>query len=114
MIILVMALAGASGAVLRLLADYYLERGILIVNILGSFVAGLAAGLLSGPDALVAREIWLTGVAGALTTFSTVSVSTARDALSGRLAAAVGSWAAHLASGLLAAALGLATGVTLS
>lgn len=114
MIILVMAAAGATGAVLRLLADYYLERGILMINVIGSLVAGLAAGLLSGPDALVAREIWLTGVAGALTTFSTVSVSTARDALSGRFAAAVGSWAAHLASGILAVAVGLATGVSFS
>ncbi|MGM7670112.1 fluoride efflux transporter FluC [Microbacterium sp. A93] len=111
MIIVYLALAGATGAVLRLLADHYLpSRGILLANALGSLVAGLAAGLLSGPDSAVAREIWLTGVAGALTTFSTVSVSTARDALSGRFAAAAGSWAAHLAAGLLAVSLGLAVG----
>lgn len=108
MIVLWLAVAGALGALLRLAADHYLpRRGILVANVLGSFVAGMATGALSG----MALEIWVTGLAGALTTFSTVSVSTARDALSGRLAAAVGSWTAHLASGLLAVGLGLALGI---
>lgn len=114
MIMLVIAAAGAVGAVLRLLADHYLERGVLVANILGSLVAGLTAGLLSGSGVVVPREIWLTGFAGALTTFSTVSVSAAQDALNGRFAAAVGSWAAHLASGLLAVAIGLAVGLSWS
>ncbi|WP_313817003.1 CrcB family protein [Citricoccus sp.] len=104
---LALALAGAVGAVLRLLADHYLApRGILVANVIGSFVAGLATTGLAGP----AQAIWVVGLAGALTTFSTVSVSTARDALSGRFDAAVGSWSAHLALALLAVALGLAAG----
>lgn len=104
MIILWLAVAGAAGAVLRLAADHYLPaRGILVANTLGSLVAGLAAGTLAG----VALEIWVVGVAGSLTTFSTVSVSTARDALSGRFAAAAASWAAHLAAGLIAVGLGM-------
>ncbi|MEV4902284.1 CrcB family protein [Citricoccus sp. NPDC055426] len=111
MIVVWLALAGACGAVLRLLADHYLpSRGILVANTVGSLVAGIAAGTLSG----VALEVWLTGVAGALTTFSTVSVSTARDALSGRFAAAAGSWAAHIVAGLLAVGLGLALGTSWS
>ncbi|GAA4771247.1 fluoride efflux transporter FluC [Citricoccus nitrophenolicus] len=108
MIILILAVAGAVGAVLRLTADHYLpRRGILVANTLGSFVAGVTAGALSG----VALDLWVTGVAGALTTFSTVSVSTARDALSGRFAAAVGCWAAHLALGMLAVGVGLSLGL---
>lgn len=104
---LALALAGAVGAVLRLLADHYLHpRGILVANAIGSFVAGLATTGVSEP----ALGIWVVGLAGALTTFSTVSVSTARDALSGRFAAAVGSWSAHLALALVAVGLGLATG----
>ncbi|GAA1118225.1 hypothetical protein GCM10009670_04290 [Citricoccus alkalitolerans] len=107
MMMLALALAGAVGAVLRLLADHYLQpRGILVANAIGSLVAGLATGLLAG----VALELWVIGVAGALTTFSTVSVSTARDALAGRFAAAVGTWSAHLALAMLAVGLGLVTG----
>ncbi|MEW1981785.1 CrcB family protein [Citricoccus sp. NPDC079358] len=105
---LALALAGAVGAVLRLLADHYLQpRGILVANAIGSFVAGLATTGITGP----AQTIWVVGLAGALTTFSTVSVSTARDALSGRFAAAVGSWSSHLALALLAVGLGLAAGM---
>ncbi|NUL48218.1 CrcB family protein [Cellulosimicrobium funkei] len=108
MMVLLLALAGALGAVLRLTADHYLPgRGILVANVLGCLVAGLSTGLLAG----AALEFWVTGVAGALTTFSTVSATTARDALSGRLGAAVGSWAAHLSTGLLAVGLGLALGI---
>jgi fluoride exporter len=103
-ILLAIALAGAAGAVLRLLADHYLHpRGILVANVVGSLVAGLAAGAS-------AEVVWVTGVAGALTTFSTVSVSTARDALSGRLGAAVATWAAHLVGSMAAVVLGLAAG----
>ncbi|NUL43708.1 CrcB family protein [Cellulosimicrobium funkei] len=105
--VLALALAGAVGAVLRLLADHYLRpRGILVANAIGSFIAGMLSTGASGP----AQAIWVVGLAGALTTFSTVSVSAARDALSGRFAAAVGSWSVHLALAMLAVGLGLASG----
>ena len=107
LMLLALAVAGAIGAVLRLLADHYLQpSGILVANAIGSFVAGLTTTGVSGP----AQAIWVVGLAGALTTFSTVSVSTARDALSGRFAAALGSWSAHLALAMLAVGLGLALG----
>jgi fluoride exporter len=106
--ILALALAGAVGAVLRLVADHYLHpHGILVANVVGSFIAGLASGAAGG-DA-----VWVTGLAGALTTFSTVSVSTARDALSGRFRAAAATWAAHLVGGTVAVVLGLTAGSAL-
>ena len=107
--VLGLALAGAAGAVLRLVADHYLPRvGILLVNVVGSFVAGVATGLLTDE----AQFLWLTGVAGALTTFSTVSVATARLVLDGHLRSAAGSWALHLGLGLLAVAVGLGVGLS--
>ncbi|MFC7402791.1 fluoride efflux transporter FluC [Citricoccus sp. GCM10030269] len=105
------ALAGAIGAVLRLLADHYLyPRGILVANVVGSFIAGLATSWAEGPLELV----WVAGLAGALTTFSTVSVSTARDVLSGRFRAAALTWAVHVTCGLAAVVLGLAAGGALT
>ncbi len=108
MTVLALMVAGAVGAVLRLVADHYLPtRGILLVNVLGSLIAGLATGLLSD----LALDVWLSGVAGALTTFSTVSVSTARDMVAGRFWAAAASWTLHLGGGLVAVVVGLALGL---
>jgi CrcB protein len=111
-VVLWLMLAGACGAVLRLACDHWLSRGgILLANMLGSFVAGLVMGLQPAGDAVT---VWVTGFAGALTTFSTVSASAADDAGRSRWASAVGTWVLHLGLGALAVVVGLAAGTGLS
>jgi fluoride exporter len=111
-VVLWLMLAGAVGAVLRLACDHWLpRRGILLANVAGSLVAGLVIGLQPAGDAVT---VWVTGFAGALTTFSTVSASAADDVLGGRWGAAVGTWALHLGLGALAVVLGLVSGSALS
>lgn len=106
--ILLVAAGGAAGAVLRhLLSQRPLgpARGILLVNVLGAALLGALAG---AADRLATWLLLLlgTGLCGALTTWSTLAVSTAqtgrRDV--GRAAAylcltlALGlaaAWAAH-------------------
>ena len=76
------ALAGAIGALARDALDRWLTArtpeaplpvGILVVNVLGSFLLGLLVGAGEGMD-----ERWLavvgSGFAGAFTTFSTFAV----------------------------------------
>jgi CrcB protein len=83
---------GATGAVLRglvyraierwspsdnggLLANFGASRATVIVNIAGSLVLGLAVGALSRPSSHVTGPLlafWITGLCGALTTFSTL------------------------------------------
>jgi CrcB protein len=83
---------GASGAVLRglvyhaierwsptenggRLANFGASRATVIVNILGSFVLGLIVGALPPPSPQAAEPLlafWITGLCGAVTTFSTL------------------------------------------
>lgn len=109
-VLLVLA-AGALGAVLRHLAGRAGARSrwpwpVLLVNVVGSLVAGVALHCDLAP-------IVVTGFAGGLTTFSTFSVETVQLALDGRWRAAVGNVAASLALGLAAAALGWMLGLAL-
>ena len=101
-------LAGGLGAVLRYLCSLWLPRpwGVLTVNVVGSFVAGLAVAALSGEWQLVV----LTGFCGGLTTFSTFSVETVESALAGAWRRAALSVALNLVLGIGAAALGYALG----
>lgn len=105
-------LAGSLGAVLRYLLSRaypvrpgHLPGGILIVNVVGSGVAGVALGLaeraLLGPDW---RLVIVTGFCGGLTTFSTWSVETIELVDGGRWRAAVLNVLLTLALGLAAAA----------
>lgn len=108
---------GGLGAGLRYLVDGAVMKGrtaafplgILIVNIVGSFVLGLLTGL----GAAIAPA-WMAilgiGVLGGFTTFSTVSVETARLAQRGRREWA---WVNLLGTAILAiaaAALGIMLG----
>jgi CrcB protein len=108
---LLLALAGAVGAVARYGVDSWATKrlgsrdpwGTLIVNITGSFVLGLAAG------ALPAGQLLLVGVGfcGGYTTFSTASVQVARLMRDGRVAEAAASAAGMLVACMAAAALGV-------
>ena len=103
--------AGAAGAVLRYLAGWAGARAawpwpVLLVNVVGSLVAGV--GIHSGLAVIV-----VTGFAGGLTTFSTFSVETLQLALEGRRRAAVANVALNLALGLTAATVGWLLGQAL-
>jgi fluoride exporter len=99
--VILVLLAGALGAVLRYLSSL-LPSGILLVNVIGSFIAGLALASLTGEWQLVV----LTGFCGGLTTFSTFSVETVQAAVDGAWRRAVLSVALNLGLGIAAAALG--------
>ncbi len=107
-------LAGAVGAAIRYLAarafaehPTRLPWAVLIVNVAGSALGGVALGLADagmwGDDA---RLIVLSGFCGGLTTFSTLSVETIQLVLDGRTRAAAASVAANVVVGIGAAALG--------
>lgn len=104
--------AGSLGAVLRYLLSRaypvrpgHLPGGILIVNVVGSAVAGAALGLAEraalGADW---RLVIVTGFCGGLTTFSTWSVETIELVDGGRWRAAVLNVLVTLVLGLAAAA----------
>jgi CrcB protein len=83
---------------------------VLVVNLVGSAIGGAVLGLA---NAGVLSEEWrlvvLGGVAGGLTTFSTLAVGTVELALNGRLLAAAGNMLGSLALGIAAACLGCAS-----
>lgn len=116
LLVLAVAVGGALGAVLRHLASVSLAGrgripwGVLVVNVVGSFIAGLALGLPLDPTA---KLIVLTGFCGGFTTFSTLSVDTLHLILDGKRRAAAASVLLTLALGIPAvlAGLGLAAGL---
>ncbi|MFJ4264571.1 fluoride efflux transporter CrcB [Paenarthrobacter nicotinovorans] len=84
---------------------------VLIVNAVGSLIAGLAIGAASAgviPSSL--QTLLVTGVAGGLTTFSTFSVETLQLLMRGRYKTAVSSVVVNLAVGLALAAVGYTVG----
>lgn len=108
--------AGALGAPLRYVVDTLMSErvegafplGTLAVNVSGSFVLGLIAGLalyhgLSRPPKLVLG----TGLLGAYTTFSTFSFETLQLAEAGESRAAAVNVLGSVIAGTLAAAAGL-------
>lgn len=103
MTIVLVILAGALGAVIRHLVS--LVGGVwsvLIVNTVGSFIAGLAIALSGDWQLIVA-----TGFCGGLTTFSTFSVTTMELAMRGRWNAAGSAIVGNLLLGFVAAAAGM-------
>ena len=110
LLILAVAVGGALGAVVRQLTSVSLAGrgripwGVLVVNVVGSFVAGLALGLPLDPTW---QLIILTGFCGGLTTFSTLSVETLQLILDGKRRAAGVSVLLNLVLGLAAVLLGL-------
>ncbi len=120
--LVVVGAAGAVGAVSRHVLDLGLRRrfpdgpsvGILLANIVGSFVLGWFTGFAAGhavdPDVRLAVAV---GFCGGLTTFSTFVAQLAEQIEGGRPTVAL-RWAAlMLVTGLVAAGLGIAIGRSL-
>jgi len=102
-IIVATLLAGAAGAVIRFLASRLTTRGVLLVNVLGSFIAGLAMGATSDQSLLL---VLVTGFCGGLTTFSAFAVETVQLVMSGKTRVALLSVGLNLVLGVGAAAVG--------
>ena len=109
MVVAVLA-AGALGSVLRyaaalLWASAVFPWGVLVVNVVGSAVAGASIGLADAggidPGVLL---IIVTGLCGGLTTFSTLSVQTIQLVQDGHATRAALSCAANFTFGIGAAA----------
>ena len=111
LVVVAVLVAGAVGAVIRyaLSRAYpvrpgHLPGGILIVNVVGSGIAGAMIGLAEraaiSPDL---RLVLVTGFCGGLTTFSTWSVETIELADGGRWRAAILNVVVTLVLGLGAA-----------
>jgi CrcB protein len=119
--LLVVAVAGGTGAVLRFVVDGAIRRrstadfplGTMIINVSGSLVLGLLTGLVLSQ--LLPPEWHLvvgTGLMGGYTTFSTASVDTVRLLEERRWAATVINGFAMLIFCTLAAGVGYLIGVT--
>ncbi|MGJ8582466.1 MAG: fluoride efflux transporter CrcB [Marinosulfonomonas sp.] len=98
------ALGGAVGAMLRysISSQVAFPFGTLIVNIVGSFVMGLALVLMveKGLDRWV--PLVMVGLLGGFTTFSSFSLDTLRLFESGRAVAALGYVAASVSLSIAA------------
>jgi CrcB protein len=114
------ALAGAAGAVLRYVVDGLISNrvggafpwGTFVVNISGALVLGFlfaTATTRLGASPLV-RSMVLTGFLGAYTTFSTLTLETARLIESGAYAVAALNSVGSLAAGLAAVFFGIFIG----
>lgn len=107
-------LGGAVGGILRYLAvvllpareSRRLSPGLIVVNLVGSFVLGLAVRWVSDAGYLLVA----TGLCGSLTTFSTLAVEVLRVWHSGHHAAAMGQAAVMVFGGFAAAGVGLLLG----
>lgn len=119
-----MASGGAAGSVLRYLVSGFAQRtfvpgagalasfpaGTLVVNVTGSLLIGLLAGLaasrsLPGPEA---RLLLVTGFLGGYTTFSAFSLETLVLLRAGQAATAFAAVALQVLLGLAAAWAGFA------
>jgi CrcB protein len=108
--------AGAVGALLRFglsralpvaAQPHSVPRAVLIVNVVGSFIAGVALALTQTEAIpVVAGVIIVSGLCGGLTTFSTFSVETVELVMQGHTRVAARSIALNLVLGIGAAALG--------
>jgi CrcB protein len=109
-------LSGAAGALLRFGLSRALPvaarpqnvpRAVLIVNVVGSFLAGVALALTqTAVIPTVAGLIIVTGLCGGLTTFSKFAVESVELVMQGKARVAARSLALNFVLGVGAAALG--------
>ena len=109
---LAVALGAGAGAAARHLLDRALTRGrfptgILVVNLLGSLLAGVLAGVAPGPRA---TDLLAVGLLGGFTTASTLAVDVLRLHRDGTDRLALLDLALSVGPGLALAAGGLALG----
>jgi CrcB protein len=114
--VLLVAVGGAAGSVLRYLTDQRVRRwrdspfpwGTLAVNVAGSLVLGFLSGrLLHGAEPSSVRSLVAVGFCGGLTTFSTFGYETVRLFLGGTRRLAVLNVVVTVAAGLASGTLGL-------
>jgi len=117
MTVLLLALAGGAGAAARFLVDGLVRArfrtalpwGTIAINVSGSLLLGLLAGLVMRHHAPASLQAVLgTGFLGGFTTFSTASVETVRLVQSGRIRLALLNALGTMAAGVGAAAAGVA------
>jgi fluoride exporter len=120
-IVLAVAGGGFVGAPARYLTDRAISTrvasdrpwGTVAINVSGSFILGLLAGLAGGPGLTpTVQALFGTGFCGAFTTFSAFSFESITLAEDGRLVEAAGNVALSVVMGLSAAALGIWLGLT--
>jgi len=107
------AIGAAAGAVVRWRAGVWLNPlfapiplGTLAVNCGGGLLAGMPLVVLARMPGETARLLLVTGFLGGLTTFSAFSAESLTLLLRGQFGLAMLHSLAHVAGGLLAAALG--------
>ncbi|QDV08290.1 Putative fluoride ion transporter CrcB [Planctomycetes bacterium Poly30] len=112
--LLLVGAGGFVGAILRYLVAVWLAGSTfpfatLLVNVVGSFCIGVAAGLMEKGSWIEAhRHFVAVGVLGALTTFSTFSLETVGLLRTGQHGAAAASIVLNVVLALAAARAGLA------
>ncbi len=109
---LAVALGAGGGAVARHLLDRALTpggfpTGILVVNLLGSLLAGVVAGAAPGPPV---ADLLAVGLLGGFTTASTLAVDVLHLARDGEVRLAVLDVALSVGPGLVLAATGVLLG----
>ncbi len=109
---LLVAVGAGAGAAARHLLDLALTRGrfptgVLVVNLVGSLLAGVVAGAAPGPRA---TDLLAVGLLGGFTTASTLAVDVLRLQRDGGARLAVLDLALSVGPGLLLAAAGLGLG----
>jgi CrcB protein len=116
MIVVAVLVAGAVGAVFRFAVDAEVRRrwagsfplGTFAINVTGSLLLGILAGLVSFHHASADWQAVLgTGFCGGFTTFSTASVETVRLVQAGRTGTAAVNALGSLVTSVAACALGL-------
>lgn len=112
-----LALAGGLGAMARLALDGAIRQrtgvgwlGTLVVNLTGSFLLGLVAGLATAVLPGSVRLVVGTGLLGGYTTFSAASVETVRLAGQRRWLAAAAHGLGTALAAVALAAVGLGVG----
>lgn len=120
MIWLQVALGGALGSVLRFWLAGFVEHragapfwGTLAVNVVGSFLIGLLGNLRANGPTEITRYLFMVGVLGGFTTFSTFSLQTVELLQEGSTALALVNVALSLILCVLGAWLGATCGVAL-